>query len=30
MVQLQVDDETVSLNFKDISRARLINYNGER
>jgi ribosome maturation factor RimP len=29
-VQLQVDNETVSLNFKDISRARLINYNGER
>ena len=30
MVQLQVDNETVSLNFKDITRARLINYNGER
>ena len=30
MVQLQVDNETVSLNFKDISRARLINFNGER
>jgi ribosome maturation factor RimP len=29
-VQLQVDDETVNLNFEDISRARLINYNGER
>jgi ribosome maturation factor RimP len=29
-VQLQVDNETVSLNFEDISRARLINYNGER
>ena len=29
-VQLQVDDETVKLNFEDISRARLINYNGER
>lgn len=30
MVQLQVENETVSLNFKDISRARLINFNGER
>ncbi|MEE4111690.1 MAG: ribosome maturation factor RimP [Desulfobacteraceae bacterium] len=30
MVQLQVDGETVSLNHKDITRARLINYNGER
>ena len=30
MVQLQVDNETVSLNYKDITRARLINYNGER
>jgi ribosome maturation factor RimP len=30
MVQLQVDNEMVSFNFKDISRARLINYNGER
>lgn len=30
MVQLQVDNETVGLNFKDISRARLINFNGER
>ena len=30
MVQLQVDNETVSLNFSDITRARLINYNGER
>ena len=28
--QLQVDNETVSLNFGEISRARLINYNGER
>lgn len=30
MVQLQVDSEMVSLNYKDITRARLINYNGER
>ena len=30
MVQLQMDNETVSLNYKDITRARLINYNGER
>ncbi|WP_372678811.1 ribosome maturation factor RimP [Desulfosarcina sp.] len=30
MVQLQVGDEMVGLNFKDITRARLINYNGER
>ena len=30
MVQLQVGDETVGLNVKDITRARLINYNGER
>jgi ribosome maturation factor RimP len=30
MVQLQVDNETVGFPFKDISRARLINYNGER
>jgi ribosome maturation factor RimP len=30
MVQIQVDNETVSLNFSDITRARLINYNGER
>lgn len=29
-VQLQVGDETISLNFNDITRARLINYNGER
>ena len=29
-VHLQVDEETVSLDFKDITRARLINYNGER
>ena len=29
-VQLQVDDEIVSLNVEDITRARLINYNGER
>jgi len=29
-IQLQVDNETVGLNFQDISRARLINYNGER
>ena len=29
MVQIQVDNETVSLNFNDITRARLINYNGE-
>lgn len=30
MIQVQLDNETVSLNFNDISRARLINYNGER
>lgn len=30
MVQLQVENETVSLYFRDITRARLINYNGER
>ena len=30
MIQLQLDNETVSLNYKDITRARLINYNGER
>ena len=30
MVHLQVDGEMVSLNYKDITRARLINYNGER
>jgi ribosome maturation factor RimP len=30
MIQIQVDNETVSLNFSDITRARLINYNGER
>ena len=30
MIQIQLDNETVSLNFNDISRARLINYNGER
>ncbi|BBO69157.1 ribosome maturation factor [Desulfosarcina alkanivorans] len=29
-IQIQVDNETVSLNFNDITRARLINYNGER
>ncbi|XPS82588.1 RimP: ribosomal maturation factor [Desulfosarcina variabilis str. Montpellier] len=29
MIQLQVDKEKISLNFKDITRARLINYNGE-
>jgi ribosome maturation factor RimP len=29
MIQLQVDKETISLNFNDITRARLINYNGE-
>jgi ribosome maturation factor RimP len=29
-VQLQVENEMVCLNFKDITRARLINYNGER
>jgi ribosome maturation factor RimP len=28
-IQLTVDKETVSLNFTDITRARLINYNGE-
>ena len=28
-IQLTVDKETVSLKFKDITRARLINYNGE-
>jgi ribosome maturation factor RimP len=30
IVQLQLDEETVSLDYKDITRARLINYNGER
>jgi ribosome maturation factor RimP len=30
MIRLQVDNETVSLDFNDITRARLINYNGER
>lgn len=30
MVHLQVDGEMVSLNYRDITRARLINYNGER
>lgn len=30
MIQIQLDNETVSLSFNDISRARLINYNGER
>lgn len=30
MIQLQVDKETVSLKFNDITRARLINYNGEQ
>ena len=30
MIQIQLDNETVSLNFNDITRARLINYNGER
>ncbi len=29
-IQLQVGNETVSLNVNDITRARLINYNGER
>ena len=29
VVQIQVDNEIVSLNFNDITRARLINYNGE-
>jgi ribosome maturation factor RimP len=29
MIQLQIDKETISLDFKDITRARLINYNGE-
>jgi ribosome maturation factor RimP len=29
MIQLQADKETFSLNFNDITRARLINYNGE-
>jgi ribosome maturation factor RimP len=29
MVQLQVDNETISLDFKAITKARLINYNGE-
>ncbi len=28
-IQLQVGDETIGLIFNDISRARLINYNGE-
>jgi len=28
-IHLQVDKQTVSINFNDISRARLINYNGE-
>ena len=30
MVQLQVNNEIVSLHFSDITWARLINYNGER
>ena len=30
MIQIQVDNEMVSLNFNDITRARLTNYNGER
>ncbi|MBC2711980.1 MAG: ribosome maturation factor RimP [Desulfosarcina sp.] len=30
MIQIQVDNETVNLNINDITRARLINYNGER
>lgn len=29
MIQLQVDKETISLDHKHITRARLINYNGE-
>jgi ribosome maturation factor RimP len=29
MIQIQFDNETVSLNFKEITRARLINYYGE-
>lgn len=29
MILLQVDKETISLKFNDITRARLINYNGE-
>ena len=29
MIRLQIDKETISLNFNDITRARLINYNGE-
>lgn len=28
-IRLQVDKETISINFKDISRAWLINFNGE-
>ena len=28
-IQLQVDKETFSLNFNEITRARLVNYNGE-
>lgn len=30
MIMIQVDNEMVRLNYKDITRARLINYNGER
>ncbi|PIE68053.1 MAG: ribosome maturation factor [Deltaproteobacteria bacterium] len=30
MIQLQSDNEIISLNFPDIVRARLINYHGER
>jgi ribosome maturation factor RimP len=30
VIQLQTGNEIVSLNFPDIVRARLINYNGER
>jgi ribosome maturation factor RimP len=29
MIQMQVDKEIISLDFNDITRARLINYNGE-
>ena len=29
MIQIEVDNETVSLNVNEITRARLINYNGE-
>lgn len=29
-IRLALDKETISINFSDIARARLINYNGER